>query len=439
MYRQLFYFRLPGHIPPPPNQPWKATEMQAAEVWLGIGDCRAQAYSEGTLIYGSQAECRAFRRAEETLVGLVSGATAALDVDGSLWRVDVVRGPDGNGQTLLEHIKAGQPKPLEIPGHFLYALASDPTHGVWIGTDKGLVYSDGTRLRWITFGLDACAIPAEMEGTHNLAVDAQGTAWAATRAGVYALSPGELDWRLVPDSSQAAARPVWAIAAAPGGGIWASHGYDLFRLGGATTPEPVQPPDARCLMQSLAADLEFVWFSRSPTSGASVCDLMQWVISAQAWAYHPVPKGYLVHAVVGSDRTVYALGPEGLYVRVVMGPRSEFRPVGAKGADLIAADKQGGVWVASRATGWIWHYANGKLTPHGQEFYGDALQQLTVDSRNRLWAALNEALSVYDNSWRSIATPLHQIRELTSGPDGRIWIVGDIGIAVYNPAASKQP
>jgi ligand-binding sensor domain-containing protein len=193
-------------------------------------------------------------------------------------------------------------------------------------------------------------------------------------------------------------------------------------------------------MRSLAADSEFVWFSRSPTSGASVCDLMQWVVSAKAWAYHPVPQGYLRQVVVGSDGTVYAVGPEGLYMRVVMGPRSEFRPVGAKGADLIAADKRGGVWVASRETGWMWHYAGGKLTPHGPEFYGGALQQLTVDSQNRLWAALNESLSVYDGmSWRGIATPLRQIRVLTSGPDGRIWLVGDIGVAVYDPAADKQP
>jgi len=56
-YRQLFYFRLPGHIPPPQNQLWQATEMQAAEVWMSIGNCRAQAYSESSFIYRSQAEC----------------------------------------------------------------------------------------------------------------------------------------------------------------------------------------------------------------------------------------------------------------------------------------------------------------------------------------------------------------------------------------------
>jgi len=368
--------------------------------------------------------------------------TAALDADGSLWWVTVELGPQGDAQTLLGHVGPGQPsEPLEVPGRFSYALAPDPTHGIWLGMDKGVVYSDGQSLRWITFGLDRCAIPAALYGTETLVVDAQGKAWAATQGGVYALSPGELDWRLVSDpslSSQAAARSIWAIAAAPGGGIWATHGYDLFRIGGTTAFEPVQPPDPRCFMQFLAADSKFVWFSRSPTSGASVCDLMQFVVSAKAWAYHPVPNGYLGQVVIGSDGTVYAVGPEGLYMRVIMGPRSEFRPVGAKGADLIAADKQGGIWVASREKGGLWYYKSGRLTPYGQQFKERSLQQITADSQNRFWAALSDMLPVYDGkAWRRITTPLRQIRELTSGPDGRIWIVGDIGIAVYNPAMDK--
>jgi len=222
--------------------------------------------------------------------------------------------------------------------------------------------------------------------------------------------------------------------------MWATHGYDLFRIGGATTFEPVQPPDPRCFMQFLAADSGFVWSSRIPQGDASKCDLLQFVVPARAWAYHPIPNGYLGQVVVGSEGTVYALGPEGLYKRVIMGPRSEFRPVGAKGADLIAADKRGGIWVASREKGSLWHYKSGRLTPHGQQFTERSLQQITVDSQNRLWAALSDTLQVYDGkSWRRIATPLRQIRELTGGPDGRIWIVGDIGIAVYDPAAGKQP
>ena len=129
-----------------------------------------------------------------------------------------------------------------------------------------------------------------------------------------------------------------------------------------------------------------------------------------------------------------------MYRRVVIGPRSEFRPVGAKGADRIAADKQGGIWVASREKGGLWHYKSGRLTPYGQRFKEHSLQQITVDSQNRLWAALSDTLHVYDGkTWRCIETPLRQIGELTNGPDGRIWIVGDIGIAVYNPAADKQP
>jgi len=444
MYRQSFYFRLPGHVPPSPTGLWKATAMRPTDVGVSIGNCQPQAYREGSFTYRSQAECQALKRAKQTFHSQMGSDLAVLDADGSLWWVTVELGPQGDAQTLLGHVGTGQPSEiLQVPGYFLYAMAPDPTHGIWLGMDKGLVYSDGQSLRWITFGLDTCTIPAESDGTRTMVVDAQGKAWAATKTGVYALSPGELDWRPVLDpspSNQGAARPIQAITAAPGGGIWATHGYDLFRVGSTTTLKPVQPPDPRCFMQFLAADSEFVWFSRRPTSGASVCDLMQFVVSAQAWAYHPVPKGYLGQVVIGSDGTVYGVGPEGLYRRVVIGPRSEFRPVGAKGANRIAADKQGGIWVASREKGGLWHYKSGRLTPHGQQFKERSLQQITVDSQNRLWAALSDTLHVYDGkTWQRIETPLRQIRELTSGPDGRIWIVGDIGIAVYDPAADKQP
>ena len=63
---------------------------------------------------------------------------------------------------------------------------------------------------------------------------------------------------------------------------------------------------------------------------------------------------------------------------------------------------------------------------------------LTVDSRNRLWAAAGDTLQMYDGkAWRSISTPVKTIDELRAGPDGRIWVVGYNGLAVYDPAVDK--
>ena len=408
------YYHLLGHVPPSQDHLWKATQESPANVGADPYVCLAQSYVSYGFSYRTPEECEALNRTH-------GGLPAVIDADGSTWRLT----------------------DLDLPVSFVYISAPDTKHGIWLGTDKGLVYWDGTSLRRITFGLDECTVPPEHIGPSGFMVDSRGKAWMSTWVGIYTLSPGEWTWQPVPDLGQPypdAARPIQAIVEGPGGGMWATHGYDLFRIGGATTFEPVHPPDPRCFMQFLAADSEFVWSSRIPQGDASKCDLLQFVVSARAWAYHPIPNGYLGQVVAGSDGAVYAVGPEGLYKRVVMGPRSEFRPVGAKGADLIAANKRGGIWVASREKGDLWHYKSGKLTPYGHQFTERSLQKITVDSQNRLWTALSDALLLYDGkTWRRIETPLRQIRELSSGPDGRIWIVGDIGIAVYDPAADKQP
>jgi hypothetical protein len=35
--------------------------------------------------------------------------------------------------------------------------------------------------------------------------------------------------------------------------------------------------------------------------------------------------------------------------------------------------------------------------------------------------------------------PAAPIADMTTGPDGRMWLIGDRGIAVYDPAQDKQP
>jgi len=64
-----------------------------------------------------------------------------------------------------------------------------------------------------------------------------------------------------------------------------------------------------------------------------------------------------------------------------------------------------------------------------------------VDNQDQLWAEVGQALMINNGSaWRTITLPIAMTnRKLTSDPDGRIWIIGDEGVAVYNPAADKRP
>jgi ligand-binding sensor domain-containing protein len=110
-----------------------------------------------------------------------------------------------------------------------------------------------------------------------------------------------------------------------------------------------------------------------------------------------------------------------------------------KSAPLFTVDKQGGSWVASRETGELWHYANGKEAALSQQFPPHGLSAL--HATDQLWAVDRNTLALYvDDTWRHIPTPmLGNISRLAGSPDGRIWLMGDRGIAVYDPAADRRP
>lgn len=446
--RSYIRYRLPGHVPPPRYRPWEATREPISSGWVDPAECQFQTYISGNFSYHSQAECRALNRARQMVREKIGqGIYVTLDADGSAWWATVPSPaplpgrPTGSSTSppsgTLGHLSKTVSTTLQLPGTYINWIAPDPAHGVWLGTNKGLAYSDGQDLRWVSLGLGACTIP---DNPYSLVVDPQGTAWVVTVGGVRALSPNESEWQHVPDPSQTESE-IRSIAPTDGGGIWATHEYDLFRLGGEAPPTPVPPPDPKCFLLRLTAGAGSVW------SASLNCGFLQFNVSSASWARHNLGASYSEPVTFGADGTVYVLESGDLYAYAgtssvgASGEQElEWRLVAARNVDLMAADKQGGVWIASRNDGLLWYYKNGQVTQLGQQFDARALQQLTVDSRNRLWGAAGSVLSVYDGkSWLSTGTPMRQIRELTSGPDGRIWIVGEIGIAVYDPAADKLP
>jgi ligand-binding sensor domain-containing protein len=63
------------------------------------------------------------------------------------------------------------------------------------------------------------------------------------------------------------------------------------------------------------------------------------------------------------------------------------------------------------------------------------------DSRSWLWIHDGVNLFRYNGqAWQSAHQPnVGPIQDMTTGPDGRVWVVGDRGVAVYDPMADKQP
>jgi ligand-binding sensor domain-containing protein len=428
----------PGHTPPQ-VAPSEFECYRSPANWGPTIDCQEwQAVTTGSYTHRSPGECAALNRARQAVDKIThESVMLAIDADQSIWWANQVE---------LVHLFSGKMTKLALPPYSLHALAPDPVHGVWVATDQGLGYSDGKTIRWMPLGVDACTLPGFPD---DMTVDAQGTMWAITRAALRAMSPNETSWRTVMEFDLAGkeADQSWrSVAAARDGGIWAIQGCHLWRFDGVSIASKVRLPESLCSAGYLVAD---------PSGDV-------WVGSWKLWArFNPASGEWLEYAwpdqfsalnvTASSNGTIYALGRQGLYSHVVTSltnvmdaPVREWRllaPLPTNVAQYtLAVDKQGRVWIGSRELGELWRYQAGEFTWLGQQFEKGELRQLYVDQQGRLWSGLDDDLAIRNGkTWQRIATPAGVIRKITGSSDGRIWIVGDKGIAMYDPAADKQP
>jgi ligand-binding sensor domain-containing protein len=223
-----------------------------------------------------------------------------------------------------------------LPATQVNAITLDPDHGVWLGTDLGLLYSDGATIRSVSLGQAPSTLHAR---PRNIAVDTLGRAWVVTAHGVQLLPAHSLSWQDVTDFDLGPGLNQWpmgTLAAAREGGIWATHGQDLWRFGGPATTLRLTAP-------------------------------------------LPEPGCRLIHLTVDPDGNVWS-------------PLS----------DCIASE----IMFSSKTGEW-------RFDP--PDSYSPQLP-----------------------AWQSTNPPdVGTIRDETVGPDGRVWIVGDRGIAVYDPKGTQ--
>jgi streptogramin lyase len=434
-----------GHIPP-------FTKRHGADPDY-IGDnptvCTLwQAASTGSYTHRSPTECDAFNQARWKIYRELTQAypVMAIDADQSVWWA---------AENILGHLSNGRSIELALPVNQIYALAPDPERGVWIGTDRGLVYTDGDKLRWVPLGLDQCTVRGIPT---NIAVDTRGAAWLLTTAGdVLRFAPGDQTWTAVTDlRASAAGRPVYEIVATPAGGIWVTHGYDLQQFDGSTLVQSITlPTDVRGMHILFVDPAGIVW-------NLSNCSRQQFNPSTNQWTGYDLVSLHepcdLTAPVMTSDGSFYALSSGGLiaYPRTsalagetTAPPRRLVASIPNLGDyPILVADKRGGVWIAACQQHALWHYQNGKLTLPSQSAEWQSLgladtfcpRQLYVDDQNRLWISVEGGLIMGDQqTFRHIPLSVGTISRLTSGPDGRIWVIGDKGVGVYDPKADKLP
>jgi ligand-binding sensor domain-containing protein len=419
--------RFPGHTPPL-AAPSGFGCYQSPANWGPTIDCQQwQAMTTGGYTHRSPSECEALNRARQAVDKIThESVMLAMDADQSIWWANQVE---------LVHLVSGKMTKLALPPYSLHALAPDPVHGVWVATDKGLGYSDGKTMRWAALGIDACTFP---DFPDDMAVDAQDTVWIISRAALWAMSPHETSWRTVVEfdlTSKEADASRRAVVAAPDGGIWATQGCHLWRFDGVSIAGKVRLPESLCSAGYLVVDPSGnVWVG-------SWERLARFTPASGEWREYAWPDQGSVLNVADSGGTLYVLGRRGLYSADVADAR-EWRLLASLPANVsqysLAADQQGRMWIGSRELGELWRYQADGLIGFDQQFDVGKLRQLYADRAGRLWASLDDELAIRDGkTWQRIATPVGVIRKITGGPDGRIWVWGSQGIAVYDPANAK--
>ncbi len=428
-------YHLPGFIPPN-DRPWTATLEKP--FWKGSDRGPWQVFTDGLFSYRSTAECEAQNQTITSIVPYPSTAyyipekfSNATDRDGSVWWTSIEF-----PHYILNHASDGRlitsTLPVNPRGYdFTYPLAPDPVRGVWRGDSQGLIYTDGKNTRRIDFAYDPCTVL----WPNDLAIDARGTIWIGSPGGqILKKTSAETNWAAItlPDLPQSnAGQPITAIAIAPNGSLWATHGYDLFNVNGTPLVRTTLP-DPSCALLHLIA-------TNNTISGWGDCGLWQFDIDEQTWISPSIGPYRAKVVVMDSNNTIYAGGSHGLYTMA----EGQWRQVAPVPVTAAAADRHGGLWLASREQGTLWYFRAGQLTSFGQPFDPNGLWYLLVDNQDHLWAAYSDRLLRYaSGKWQTISSPVRDIDRIAVDLAGRIWLTGrhstsglsDAAIAVYDPA-----
>lgn len=360
---------------------------------------------------------------------------SALDQDGSAWWFE---------DHTLYHLKDDQRTELPWSADFT-ALTPDLVEGVWLGTEEGLVRADNRTIQPISLGLEDYQLHKRPQ---NLAVDLAGNVWVVTADGVQNLLQGRDSWEPVTDfglDEYGNTRPFGPIAAAHEGGIWATHGKDLWRFGGPSVMLPVEAPlDARCRLIRLSVDQAGNVWSPSPGCGA-----LQYIPQTNQWVRHE-PESAIDEVLSDTTGAIYVRGRSGLYTSgpvtgssVISFTHWSLRAAhSARELDLVFAmnAQENGFWVASLDTGEMQFYRKEPKHALKMPFQVRNLHRVHVDKAGKVWLGGTSKLVLFNGqAWQHIATPsLGIIRDITSDSLGRILIAGDQGIARYDPAKDKQ-
>jgi len=237
--------------------------------------------------------------------------------------------------------------------------------------------------------------PDGADDVRAVAVDGQGSVWAATRAGVYRLAKGDTRWTMPGatagpggDTRPATDNPTYDLAADRRGTVWVGAWDGLYR--------------------SSPGGLEKITGVEGP-----------------------------ITALCFSQDVLVAAGPEGLWH--LNNATLERRPLPcARSVRRLAADGRGGIWIAT-GMGLVHHSpVVTRLYQSEKDILSSDVRAVAVGPDGAVWSGGLGGVTVFRGGRRvDVITPRHglpgiDVQAVARGPDGRWWVGTAGGLARFD-------
>ncbi len=344
--------------------------------------------------------------------------------DGSISRFD------GTNWKLFEGISGGFD--LNLPhGN---AMAAKPNGDLWTATAMGIAKFNGS-----TFDSHATAGLWDMD-VAEVAVDAQGRGWLATREGLHVLDQGQ--WtRFTTQNSPLPANEVVAVATLPNGGVLlGTHQGAVLYQGGQWTVWNTSNSGIHSnhILAVAASQSGALWFaSNFYGSGASRYENGQWThFSAQAGGL----STNSINGIMGDPNTndVWFTSSQGAN-RYGSGLWSYF-PIGAAAGDSlkdVAFAPNGDLWFA-RTQGISLIRAGTQFdfsTAHG--LAENNTNALAIDDLGHVWAGHQDyGVSRFNGTtWKTFddedGLTNVRVKSIATGPGGVTWFGTGVNLGLF--------
>lgn len=357
------------------------------------------------------------------LNGTRSDVTAAVEArDGTVWMGTATEGvsayPDRgviSWSKRLHHAK-------------VTALLPFGEHGLWVGTDKGLLRWDGKQVPGRFFG------PARVQA---MIEDRQGNLWVGSTQGLFRIASGTASHEAVPYSSEV----VTSLFEDREGDVWVGTDMGITRLRQRVLSTYTLDSSASETGGALFADEQGTLWCTRPGRGL--------VRIADDQTGHFLPSGDYT-SLVGDGQTLWLGQKDGALLRVKLAT-SPARMSATKELQFpqpiiaLFRSREGALWAGMQNEG-VAEIANGHTTLHSKagELLLNTVTAIEQSSDGVMWVATASGIASRSHGrWKSFTAhdglPPGRINCILADGFGAVWVGANQGLAVIENGNVRIP